>query len=297
MLEKGEKFGNKYTTEVLGDQYLINNDRNYELHLYMQEVCSVPLLDSHQERILLQKISDGDQEAKNDFIKANLRLSVNIAKRYIGRGVDFEDLIQAGNEGMLKAVDNFNLNYKNRFSTYATRWIKGLILKEIYGNSQEIRLNQHVYAKLSKINKAVTLLNQNLGRKPNTKELSISTGFSEQKVVELLSVPRVLTQSDSDNDDSTETMSVNKKTVQEFDHWQMIKEQEYSESMHELLELLGDSESKRRILLLKLEFNGNNKLNNTTIAKKLGISKQAVQQALKRMKAVTLGRIELPSRP
>ena len=171
--EKEEKTSNNTTSGYTEDDIY---------KLYINEVGKHPLLKYEQEKELAERIKQNDEEARKLLIESNLRLVVSIAKKYVGHGMQFIDLIQEGNIGLITAVEKYDSSRGFRFSTYATWWIKQAITRALADKSRNIRLPVHVYEKMSRINKARTDLSRELGREPTIKEIALKTRLSEQSV-------------------------------------------------------------------------------------------------------------------
>ena len=143
-----------------------------DLQLYLRQINEVPLLTAEEEKQLGWRIiNDNDQEAKERMIKANLRLVVSIAKKYTNRGLQFLDLIQEGNIGLMKAVDKFEYQRGYKFSTYATWWIRQAITRAIADQARTIRIPVHMIETINKLVRATRHLVQTLGREPTPEEL------------------------------------------------------------------------------------------------------------------------------
>ncbi|MCC8073541.1 MAG: RNA polymerase sigma factor RpoD [Clostridiales bacterium] len=156
--------------------------------VYLKEIGRVPLLTPEEEIELAIRISDNDEEAKKRLAEANLRLVVSIAKRYVGRGMQFLDLIQEGNLGLIKAVDKFDYTKGFKFSTYATWWIRQAITRAIADQARTIRIPVHMVETINKVKKANSqLLHQN-GREPTPDEIAEYLNISVEKVREILRV-------------------------------------------------------------------------------------------------------------
>ena len=153
--------------------------------MYLKDIGKVPLLSAEEEIEIAKKMAEGDEEAKHQLSEANLRLVVSIAKRYVGRGMLFLDLIQEGNFGLMKAVEKFDYTKGYRFSTYATWWIKQSITRAIADQARTIRIPVHMYETINKLSKVVKQLVQKLGREPQTDEIAKEMGISEEKVREI----------------------------------------------------------------------------------------------------------------
>ena len=153
---------------------------------YNKEISKTRLLTKEEEIDYFKRLSNGEVEVKNDILKANLRLVVSIAKKYIGRGVDFMDLIQEGNIGLMTAINRFDYTKGYKFSTYATHWIKQAIGRYVGDHSRTIRLPIHINEKLYKVRKIQRQILEKTGKEATINELSKQTGFSISKVKELL---------------------------------------------------------------------------------------------------------------
>ena len=153
--------------------------------MYLKEIGKVDLLDADEEIALAKRMSEGDEEAKKRLAEANLRLVVSIAKRYVGRGMLFLDLIQEGNLGLIKAVDKFDYSKGYKFSTYATWWIRQAITRAIADQARTIRIPVHMVETINKLVRISRQLVQELGREPTTEELAKELNLSVEKVREI----------------------------------------------------------------------------------------------------------------
>ncbi len=153
--------------------------------VYLKDIGRVPLLSGDEESDLALKMFEGDEVAKQKLSEANLRLVVSIAKRYVGRGMQFLDLIQEGNIGLMKAVEKFDRTKGFRFSTYATWWIRQAITRAIADQARTIRLPVHMVETINKLMRTTRSLSQKLGREPTVEEISAEMGLPPQRVVEI----------------------------------------------------------------------------------------------------------------
>lgn len=161
---------------------------NDPVRMYLKEIGKVNLLSAQEEIALAQRIEAGDVEARRELTNANLRLVVSIAKRYVGKGMAFLDLIQEGNLGLLKAVEKFDYTKGYKFSTYATWWIRQAITRAIADQARTIRIPVHMVETINKITRTSRILVQELGRDPSTAEIAAKLGMSEEKVTEILKI-------------------------------------------------------------------------------------------------------------
>ena len=158
------------------------------VRMYLKEIGKVPLLSADEEIELAKKMEKGDEEAKKKLCEANLRLVVSIAKRYVGRGMLFLDLIQEGNLGLIKAVDKFDWRKGYKFSTYATWWIRQAITRSIADQARTIRIPVHMVETINKLIRVSRQLLQEYGREPSPDEIAAEMDISEDKVREILKI-------------------------------------------------------------------------------------------------------------
>ncbi len=160
------------------------------VRMYLKEIGNVPLLTTEQEVELAKRVEAGDEEAKKQLTEANLRLVVSIAKKYVGRGMPFLDLIQEGNMGLMKAVDKFDYTKGYKFSTYATWWIRQAITRGIADTGRTIRVPVHMVETINKTLRMTRTLLQELGREPTPKEVAERLNVSVSRVREVLKISR-----------------------------------------------------------------------------------------------------------
>jgi RNA polymerase sigma factor (sigma-70 family) len=155
------------------------------LGVYLAEISRIPLLSRGEEQALAARVRAGDERAKERMVEANLRLVVQIARRYLNRGLPLPDLIEEGNLGLLRAVEKFDPDRGTRFSTYATWWIRQAVVRALANQARTIRLPVHVEMLLARYMREQRRLTQALGRPPSTAELASALGLSEQEVEDL----------------------------------------------------------------------------------------------------------------
>ena len=158
------------------------------VRMYLKEIGKVPLLTAEEEIELAKRMENGDEEAKKRLAEANLRLVVSIAKRYVGRGMLFLDLIQEGNLGLIKAVEKFNYNKGFKFSTYATWWIRQAITRAIADQARTIRIPVHMVETINKLVRVSRQLLQELGREPTPEEIAERMEIPVERVREILKI-------------------------------------------------------------------------------------------------------------
>ena len=158
------------------------------VRMYLKEIGKVPLLSAEEEIDLAKRMADGDEEAKKRLAEANLRLVVSIAKRYVGRGMLFLDLIQEGNLGLIKAVEKFDYQKGFKFSTYATWWIRQAITRAIADQARTIRIPVHMVETINKLIRVSRQLLQELGREPTPEEIAAELDMPVDRVREILKI-------------------------------------------------------------------------------------------------------------
>jgi len=158
------------------------------VRMYLKEIGKVPLLSAEEEVELAKRMEQGDEYAKQKLCEANLRLVVSIAKKYVGRGMLFLDLIQEGNLGLIKAVDKFDYTKGYKFSTYATWWIRQAITRSIADQARTIRIPVHMVETINKLIRVSRQLLQENGREPTPDEIAEEMGITVEKVREILKI-------------------------------------------------------------------------------------------------------------
>ena len=165
----------------------VTDDCSNSIKMYLREIGKVALLSAEEEIALAKRIEAGDEEAKKQLVEANLRLSVSVAKRYIGCGIPLLDLIQEGNIGLIKAAEKYDYTKGFRFSTYATWWIKQTISRAIADQSKTIRIPAHIVESVNKLRKVQREMTAALGKEPTNKQLAIAMKVDEKTIAEWFS--------------------------------------------------------------------------------------------------------------
>ncbi len=167
------------------------------VRLYLREIGKIPLLNAEEELELAQRVVEGDKRAKDKMAEANMRLVVSIAKRYSGRGLDFLDLIQEGNTGLLRAVEKFDPDKGFKFSTYATWWIRQAITRAIADQARTIRIPVHMVETINKLLRTQRRLTQELNREPTVEELSQELDLEPEKIEYVMKIKQDISSLDA----------------------------------------------------------------------------------------------------
>ena len=189
-LEEIEKEVSKFESSANMEKILEQEGLSIDdpVRQYLKEIGRIPLLDSEGEKALAERMLNGDEDAKICLVESNLRLVVSIAKKYLGRGMYFLDLIQEGNLGLMKAVEKFDYTKGYKFSTYATWWIRQAITRAIADQARTIRIPVHMVEPIHKVTKYSRQMLQELGREPTAEEIGEKIGMSADKVREILKI-------------------------------------------------------------------------------------------------------------
>ena len=177
--------GYEKTAEESENSFTERGNAEDPVRMYLKEIGTVPLLSSEEEIELAKRMEEGDEEAKKKLSEANLRLTVSIAKRYSGRGMQFLDLIQEGNLGLIKAVEKFDYRKGYKFSTYATWWIRQSITRAIADQARTIRIPVHMVETMNRVNRTSRRLLQEYGREPTPEEIAEAMNLPVERVLEI----------------------------------------------------------------------------------------------------------------
>lgn len=261
------------------------------VHLYLKEIGNYPLLTMAEEVSLAKRIEDGDDIAKQLLAESNLRLVVSIAKRYVGRGLSFLDLIQEGNLGLIKAVEKFDYTKGYKFSTYATWWIRQAITRSIADQSRTIRIPVHMSEVINKTYRVSRNLLQDLGREPTEQELSTALNLPIEKVREILKVsadPISLDTPIGEEDDSHLGDFIRDDTVmgpEEAASYSILKDQ-----ITRLLDTL--TEREQRVLVLRFGLKDGRSRTLEEVGKEFNVTRERIRQ----IEAKALRKLRHPSR-
>lgn len=177
--------GYEKTAEESENSFTERGNAENPVRMYLKEIGRIPLLSSEEEIELAKRMEEGDEEAKKKLSEANLRLTVSIAKRYSGRGMQFLDLIQEGNLGLIKAVEKFDYRKGYKFSTYATWWIRQSITRAIADQARTIRIPVHMVETMNRVNRTSRRLLQEYGREPTPEEIAEAMNLPVERVLEI----------------------------------------------------------------------------------------------------------------
>ncbi len=244
---------------------------------YLREISQVSLLNPANEVLLAKKIKKGDAEAKEKFIKANLRLVVSIAKIYMGKGVLFLDLIQEGNIGLIRAVEKFDYKKGYRFSTYATWWIRQAITRAIADQARTIRLPVHMVETLNNLLRVQLELSQKLNRDPTSEEISKLTDITPRKIENILKIsegPISLETSIGESEDSKISDFIEDSEAKSpFDATSFSMLEQH---LQDVLNTLNERE--RRVIKLKYGLNDGSPKTLEEVGREFGITKERIRQ-------------------
>lgn len=261
------------------------------IKIYMREMGQFSMLSADEEIKLANRIAKGDQSAKNELVEANLRLVVSLARHYQGCGLSYQDLIQEGNIGLIKAAEKFDASKGFRFSTYASWWIKQALSRAIADQSRTIRIPVHMTENINKFKKTERDLLSQLNREPKIKEIADAMGISEKQAKEIQSYivePTSLDIQVGDDDDTTigsfieDTHFVNPESA-------YIKESN-GDIVNAVLDTLSDREAN--ILRLRFGIGGKKAMTLEEVGKEYGLTRERIRQ----IEAKALRKLRHPSR-
>jgi len=261
------------------------------VRMYLREIGKIPLLTPEEEIELAKRVEEGDEEAKKKLIEANLRLVVSIAKKYIGRGLSFLDLIQEGNLGLIRAVEKFDYRKGFKFSTYATWWIRQAITRAIADQARTIRIPVHMVETINKLIRVSRQLVQQLGREPTTEEIAQALGLPPEKVEDIQRIaqePVSLETPIGEEEDSQLGDFLEDKespNPEEATAGQLLREQ-----LEEMLDEL--TEREREVLRLRFGLEDGHAHTLEEVGKRFNVTRERIRQ----IEAKALRKLRHPSR-
>ena len=261
------------------------------VRMYLKEIGRVPLLSADEEIALAKRMEAGDEEAQKELAEANLRLVVSIAKRYVGRGMLFLDLIQEGNLGLIKAGEKFDYNKGYKFSTYATWWIRQAITRAIADQARTIRIPVHMVETINKLIRVSRQLLQQLGREPSPEEIAEAMEISVERVREIMKIAQVPVsletpigeEEDSHLGDFIEDQDA--PAPAEAASFMLLKEQ-----LEEVLDTL--TEREERVLRLRFGLDDGRARTLEEVGQNFGVTRERIRQ----IEAKALRKLRHPSR-
>lgn len=268
------------------------------VRFYFNSIKKYPLLTTAEEKLLAKRISKGDLHARQRMIEANLRLVVNISKKYMNRGFPLQDLIEEGNIGLIKSVEKFRAAKGCKFSTYATYWIKQAIERAIANQGNVVRLPIHVTADISKLSRAVRELTMTLSREPDFRELAERTGFSGRYVKKLDMISKKSYSLEACLPDGSEQTLLDKlEDAASPTQLDMLDQSRKAERIRDWLNHLDENEQR----IIKLRYGIENGCPETleAIGKAFGVTRERVRQievkAMDKLKRLVMERDKIAS--
>jgi len=266
--------------DVLNQGQYFDDASDDSVRLYLREIGKIPLLNSEEELALAQRVVAGDKKAKDKMAEANMRLVVSIAKRYSGRGLDFLDLIQEGNTGLLRAVEKFDPDKGFKFSTYATWWIRQAITRAIADQARTIRIPVHMVETINKLLRTQRRMTQELNREPTIEELAKELEMEPDKVEYVIKIKQDITSLDAgvgrDGEDEDSVLGdfiedEDGATPEESATSQLLKEQ-----VQAILSTLSDREQK----IVKMRFGLENGKSHTLeeVGQEFAVTRERIRQ-------------------
>jgi RNA polymerase primary sigma factor len=246
------------------------------LDTYFREIDQTPLLSAQQEKELAYRIGEGDVAARDNMIRANLRLVVNLARSYMGKGLDLQDLIEEGNLGLLRAIEGFDPSMNTRFSTYASYWIKQSIRRALVNSAKTIRIPAYVVELMGKWRRTTAQLQDKLGRPPTSDEVARALGLARRKRVVVEKAIRVYTQTATESADVDLTLD---DIVSDGRTKAPDAEMAETDDRQRLLELLGKMDQREAaVLRMRFGLGDEEPLTLKEIGERLGLTRERVRQ-------------------
>ena len=266
--------------DVLSQEQYFDDASDDSVRLYLREIGKIPLLNAEEELALAHRVVAGEKKAKDKMAEANMRLVVSIAKRYSGRGLDFLDLIQEGNTGLLRAVEKFDPDKGFKFSTYATWWIRQAITRAIADQARTIRIPVHMVETINKLLRTQRRMTQELNREPTIEELAKELEMEPEKVEYVMKIKQDITSLDAgvgrDGDDEDSVLrdfieDEDSATPEESAAQQLLKEQ-----VQAVLSTLSDREQK----IIKMRFGLENGKSHTLeeVGQEFAVTRERIRQ-------------------
>lgn len=249
---------------------------SHSIKAYFDGIKRYPLLSPEEEVVLAARVASGDREARRQMIESNLRLVVNIAKRYAGRGLSFQDLIEEGNLGLIKAVERFKTAKGCRFSTYATYWIRQAIERAIVNQSRVVRLPVHITAGVMRVTKTARELEVRLHREPSVREIAERMGTSGRYVRKLMLVAKKTLSLDATLTEDSDQSLLDLIEDERFQSpEEMVKEAQRLQLIHLWLDRLNENE----LAIISMRFGlGGEPRTLEEVGKRFGVTRERIRQ-------------------
>ncbi len=287
MLDMGEPEADELAAEdELSDEELAITADNVDafaddsVRMYLREIGKIPLLSQEEELELANRALEGDKKAKDKLAEANMRLVVSIAKRYGGRGLDFLDLIQEGNTGLLRAVEKFDPSKGFKFSTYATWWIRQAITRAIADQARTIRIPVHMVETINKVLRTTRRLTQELNREPTNEEIAEAMGMDVEKIEYVMRIKQDIASLDAsvgrDGDDEESVLGDFVEDSERDSPEDATANQILKEQIAEILTTL--SEREQKIIRLRFGIGGGRPHTLEEVGNEFSVTRERIRQ-------------------
>ena len=289
-IKETEKMAKDFAREIEALTALEAPSVSDPVRMYLREIGRIPLLSADEEINLAQRIEKGEVFAKKKLTESNLRLVVSIAKRYVGRGLTLLDLIQEGNQGLIRAGEKYDWRRGYKFSTYATWWIRQAITRAIADQARTIRVPVHMVETINKVMRTSRKLMQELGRDPTPEEVGKIMEISPTKVREVLKISQGTTSLEAPVGDEEDSLLGDFIADTAPSPYDTASKQLLKENIKEVLETLSPREA--RVLVYRFGLEGGKPMTLEEVGKKFGVTRERIRQ----IEAKALRKLKHPSR-
>ena len=289
-IKEGEKLAKSFAREIEVLTTLETPSVVDPVRMYLREIGRIPLLKAEEEVSLAQRIEKGSLAAKKKLAESNLRLVVSIAKRYVGRGLTLLDLIQEGNQGLIRAVEKYDWRRGFKFSTYATWWIRQAITRAIADQARTIRVPVHMVETINKMMRTSRKLMQELGRDPTPEEIGKAMEISAAKVREIFKISQGTTSLEAPVGDEEDSLLGDFIADTAPSPYDTASKQLLKDNIREVLETLSLREAK--VLVYRFGLEGGRPMTLEEVGQKFGVTRERIRQ----IEAKALRKLKHPSR-
>jgi len=289
-IKEGEKLAKSFAREIEVLTTLETPSVVDPVRMYLREIGRIPLLKAEEEVSLAQRIEKGSLAAKKKLAESNLRLVVSIAKRYVGRGLTLLDLIQEGNQGLIRAVEKYDWRRGFKFSTYATWWIRQAITRAIADQARTIRVPVHMVETINKMMRTSRKLMQELGRDPTPEEIGKAMEISPAKVREIFKISQGTTSLEAPVGDEEDSLLGDFIADTAPSPYDTASKQLLKDNIREVLETLSPREAK--VLVYRFGLEGGRPMTLEEVGQKFGVTRERIRQ----IEAKALRKLKHPSR-